>query len=113
MHNNAWWLCILILHVLCLLYWYDDCISLLRPNNAVKLAQIDVDLTSSMVAWFGDMRIIKRTISGELSLLPLFLNNVKLVVADGLSLLLGIINYLPLLRMVLNYLPLDPHVIDI
>ncbi|CAN6208136.1 unnamed protein product [Urochloa humidicola] len=50
--------------------------SSLLSSSAVELAQIGVKLTASTAAWLGDMSLRKRLVLGELSLSPLFLNDV-------------------------------------
>ncbi|XP_040382639.1 UPF0481 protein At3g47200-like [Oryza brachyantha] len=49
----------------------------LLSSSAVELAQIGVNLRASAAAWFGDMSVRKgRFCGGELSLSPVFLNDV-------------------------------------
>ncbi|CAL5007919.1 unnamed protein product [Urochloa decumbens] len=48
----------------------------LRSTSAVELAQIGVKLTTSKATWLGDMTLRKNLFFGELSLSPLFLNDV-------------------------------------
>lgn len=50
--------------------------SSLLSSSAVELAQIGVKLTASTATWLGDMRLRKNLVLGELSLSPLFLNDV-------------------------------------
>ncbi|CAL5037734.1 unnamed protein product [Urochloa decumbens] len=50
--------------------------SSLLSSSAVELAQIGVKLTASTAEWLGDMSLRKRLVLGELSLSPLFLNDV-------------------------------------
>ncbi|CAN6198187.1 unnamed protein product [Urochloa humidicola] len=50
--------------------------SSLLSSSAVELAQIGVKLAASTAGWLGDMSLRKRLVLGELSLSPLFLNDV-------------------------------------
>ncbi|CAN6170462.1 unnamed protein product [Urochloa humidicola] len=50
--------------------------SSLLSSSAVELAQIGVKLAASKAGWLGDMNLRKRLVLGELSLSPLFLNDV-------------------------------------
>ncbi|OEL29461.1 hypothetical protein BAE44_0009519 [Dichanthelium oligosanthes] len=50
--------------------------SSLLSSSMVELAQIGVKLTASTVTWLGDMSLRKKPVLGELSLSPLFLNDV-------------------------------------
>ncbi|EEC82831.1 hypothetical protein OsI_27637 [Oryza sativa Indica Group] len=46
-------------------------------RSAVELAQIGVNLTASTAEWFGDMSVKEGPVYGELSLSPMFLNDVS------------------------------------
>uniref|UniRef100_J3MPY7 Uncharacterized protein n=1 Tax=Oryza brachyantha TaxID=4533 RepID=J3MPY7_ORYBR len=49
----------------------------LLSSSAVDLAQTGIKLTASTAEWFGDMISVGRwAVTGELSLSPMFLNNV-------------------------------------
>ncbi|GJN12559.1 hypothetical protein PR202_ga30845 [Eleusine coracana subsp. coracana] len=50
--------------------------SLSLSRSAAELAQIGIKRTASTATWFGDMRIKKKSVCGELSLSPLFLNDI-------------------------------------
>ncbi|KAL6605886.1 hypothetical protein ACP70R_041539 [Stipagrostis hirtigluma subsp. patula] len=50
--------------------------SSLLSSSAVELAQIGVKLAPSTAAWFADMGLRRKPVLGELSLSPLFLNDV-------------------------------------
>lgn len=45
-------------------------------SSAVYLAQIGVQLTPSTVGWFADVKVEKNLLLAELSLSPLFLNDI-------------------------------------
>ncbi|KAL6607763.1 hypothetical protein ACP70R_040826 [Stipagrostis hirtigluma subsp. patula] len=45
-------------------------------SSAVYLAQIGMKLTASRAAWFADVKVKKKPVFGELSLSPLFLNDI-------------------------------------
>ncbi|XP_052164077.1 UPF0481 protein At3g47200-like [Oryza glaberrima] len=51
--------------------------SSLLSSSAVELAQIGVNLTASTAEWFGDMSVKEGPVYGELSLSPMFLNDVS------------------------------------
>jgi hypothetical protein len=57
-------------------YGYRAGSSSLLSSNAVELAQIGVKLTPSTATWFGDTSVKRNLVLGELSLSPLFLNDV-------------------------------------
>ncbi|TVU43575.1 hypothetical protein EJB05_10055, partial [Eragrostis curvula] len=50
--------------------------SLSLSRSAAELAQIGIKLTASPEPWFGDVSVKKKCIFGELSVSPLFLNDV-------------------------------------
>lgn len=45
-------------------------------SSAVDLAQIGVKVTASTAGWFPDMKVQKKPVFGELSLSPMFINDV-------------------------------------
>ncbi|CAO2176162.1 unnamed protein product [Urochloa humidicola] len=58
------------------LYYHQGSSKALRSTSAVELAQIGIKLTTSKATWLGDMTLRRKPFTGELSLSPLFLNEV-------------------------------------
>ncbi|KAL6659533.1 hypothetical protein ACP70R_003573 [Stipagrostis hirtigluma subsp. patula] len=54
-------------------------------SNAVHLAQIGIKLTPSTATWFADVRVERKPLYGELSLSPLFLNDVVACILVNLA----------------------------